>query len=126
MPRAVVGTLYPGWGVTCSVLVTGSSRGQSTAGGLADRIGDQSHAVALVSALARVTVQQTEAVQQDLVVMGEVGCCAPEPFEDVRGRADRHDADLPGLSQNGDDCVFGGLPVVGDQAAGAHLPRGKG
>ena len=49
--------------------------------------------------------------------MGEAGRCAPEPFEDVRGRADRHDADLPGLSQDGDDCVFGGLPVVGDQAA---------
>jgi hypothetical protein len=34
-----------------------------------------------------------EAVQQNLVVMGEADCCAPEPFEDVRGRAERHDAD---------------------------------
>jgi hypothetical protein len=42
--------------------------------------------------------------------MSEAGGCAPEPLENVGGRAERYDADLPRISQNGDDCVFGGLP----------------
>jgi hypothetical protein len=45
--------------------------------------------------------------------MSEAGGCAPEPLDNVGGRAERHDADLPRISQDVDDCVFGGLPVAG-------------
>ena len=65
-------------------------------------------------------------VEQALVVAGEAGGGGPESFEEVGRRAEYHDADLPGLSQDGYGGVFGGLSVVGEPVAGDHFPAGQG
>jgi hypothetical protein len=67
-----------------------------------------------------------ERVEQNLVVVGEARGGGPESFEDVGRRAEHHDADLPGLSQDGYGGVFGGLSVVGEPVAGDHFPPGQG
>src|SRR5258708_34049023 len=71
-------------------------------------------------------MMRRETVEQDLVVMREAGDRAADPLEDVDRRAETDDADLREPNRGRDDSVFGGLPLVGERAAGKYPSPGQG